>query len=313
MKSIPDIKDLLEENKNYKKKKININNISIIKYFNYYKNNIIKLFKQKSFIPFYFSYFFFAFSLGGCYRGEDFCSREVKWMVSKVIEEIISCIIMAIMIQFILFKTISRYHFIHIIICFFIFFSYSHGIDFPDHGYFNFFYYFILLLILTILIIPFSLMIYCIKTNKKIIIYLITFVIFSFFLFPSYYIFIYLPSNCQEWKKGLNNTIIDNNIESHGCQITIPKKCGFKSLKIFQDYTKIIGKNCTTYKLSNSKQNILKLSTSPFITDKVNKIGFPLTNKDPICFLDFKEDNNYIQKYVYANLVDMENDYILEK
>ena len=52
MKSITDIKDLLEEKKNYKKKKININNISIIKYFNYYKNSIIKLFKQKCFIPF---------------------------------------------------------------------------------------------------------------------------------------------------------------------------------------------------------------------------------------------------------------------
>jgi hypothetical protein len=80
-------------------------------------------------------------------------------------------------------------------------------------------------------------------------------------------------------------------------------------LKRVQDYTKIIGKNCTTYKLSNSKQNILKSSTSPYITGKVNKIGFPLTNKDSICFLDFKEDNNYIQKYVYSNLVDMENDY----
>ena len=313
MKSITDIRNLIEEQKNFKKKKININNISIIKYFNYYKNRIIKFFKQRCFIPFYFSYFFYGFSLEGCFRGEDLCSRKVAWMISKVIEEIISCIIMAIMIQLILFKKISRYHFIHIIICFFIFFAYSHGFDFPDHGYFNFFYYFILLLIFTILIMPFSLMIYFIKINKKIIIYLIIFVIFSIFLFPSFFVFIYLPSNCQGWEKGLNNTIIDNNLESHGCQITIPKKCGFKSLKRVQDYTKIIGKNCTTYKLSNSKQNILKSSTSPYITGKVNKIGFPLTNKDSICFLDFKEDNNYIQKYVYSNLVDMENDYILEQ
>ena len=312
MKSITDSRDLIEEENNFKKKKINIITISIIKSINYYKNIIIKFLKQKCCIPFYFSYFFYVFSLEGCHRGEDFCSRELKWMMRKVFEEIISCIIMTLMIQLILFKKISRFHLIHIIIFFFVFFIYSHGLDFPDHGYFNFFYYFILLLILTLLIIPFSLMIYCIKINKKIIIYLISFSLFSIFV-PFYCIFIYIPSKCEEWKKGLNNTVIDNNLENHGCKITIPKRCGFKSLKIFQDYTKIVGKDCKTYKLSNSKQNLLKLSTSPYINDKVNKIGFPLTNKDPICFQDFKEENNYIQKYVYANLVDMENDYILKQ
>ena len=43
---------------------------------------------------------------------------------------------MAIMIQLNLFKKISRYHFIHIIISFLIFFAYSQGFDFPDHGLF---------------------------------------------------------------------------------------------------------------------------------------------------------------------------------
>ena len=82
-------------------------------------------------------------------------------------------------------------------------------------------------------------------------------------------------------------------------------------MKKLQDYTKIKGKKCETYKTYGSKGNILKISTSPYINKKTNRIGFPLTNKDSSCFLDFREDNNSIQKYVYDNLIDIEKYYIL--
>ena len=42
----------------------------------------------------------------------------------------------------------------------------------------------------------------------------------------------------------------------------------------------------------NSKQTILKLSKSPFINDSVKHIGYPLTNKDLICNLDFIDTRN---------------------
>jgi len=59
----------------------------------------------------------------------------------------------------------------------------------------------------------------------------------------------------------------------------------------------------------------LKLSNSPFINDKVNHIGFPLTNKDPICNLDFIDSisENIISKYFLKNLVDMENKGVLNE
>ena len=82
-------------------------------------------------------------------------------------------------------------------------------------------------------------------------------------------------------------------------------------MKKLQDYTKIKGKRCEIYQTYGSKGNILKLSTSKYINKKTNRIGFPLTNKDPACFLDFREDNNSIQKHVYDNLIDIEKYYIL--
>ena len=58
---------------------------------------------------------------------------------------------------------------------------------------------------------------------------------------------------------------------------------------------------------------ILKYSNSPFINNTANNIGFPLTNKDPTCFLDNGEGINNLYEYVYKNLVDMNNEEILNK
>ena len=50
---------------------------------------------------------------------------------------------------------------------------------------------------------------------------------------------------CEDWGKGLNNTSIDNNNEKYGCQIRLPKYCQYKLFSSFQDYTKILGVNCS--------------------------------------------------------------------
>ena len=45
----------------------------------------------------------------------------------------------------------------------------------------------------------------------------------------------------------------------------------------------------------------MKLSNSPYINDTVIHIGYPLTNKDPVCNLDFIDTENLIEKYsVYS-------------
>ena len=300
----PNIKENKENN--------DFSNIIIVKDSNYYKNCIKS--HYKSFIAFTFIYFFYIISLEGCYEGEDQCSLKISWIYHKIIEELVSCIILVIVVQLMLFKIISKRHLIHLIIIFPLFYIYSHGLDFPDHGYYNFFYYFVVFTIFTIIIQPFSIIIYCIKKKNvnKIVLLIYLVIVFIFFSFI-YIIFIYIPSNCNDWGKGLNNTYIENDIEKYGCQIKNPKKCGYEILKKYQDYTKLKNKDCKTYKVSNPRMKILKLSSSPYINNDAKRIGFPLTNKDPICFEDFGDECNKIYKFVFQNLVDMDKDAILNK
>ena len=183
--------------------------------------------------------------------------------------------------------------------------------NFVDHGYFNFFFYLILAVIFLILMIPFNLIIICFEKayKSKLLLYIGS---FFFFIISSYlYLFKY-KSNCLGWTKGLNNTYLDNNSARYGCQIQIPKKCTFKIFKYIQDYTKIRGGDCKAFNNKKLKQNLFRNSNSPFINRKSQRIGFPLTNKDPICFKDFY-DENPIYKYVLGNLVDMDDKTLLDK
>ena len=118
--------------------------------------------------------------------------------------------------------------------------------------------------------------------------------------------------NCNEWPKGLNNSFIDNNISRYGCQIVFPKRCPYKIFYKFQDFTKFFKKKCESYKLFGGKERLLANSKSPFLNDKVNRIGYPLTNKNLSCFLDIIGDHNYVQEYFFNNLVDMDNENILK-
>ena len=104
------------------------------------------------------------------------------------------------------------------------------------------------------------------------------------------YSFTYIFSDCDEWPMGLNNTIINNNI---GCKIHIPRQCPYKYLSGFKKKKKIRGINCKNKK--DGKINLLKQSNSPFIDNNTTRIGYPLTNKDPICLIDFIDNNNLIK------------------
>jgi hypothetical protein len=58
---------------------------------------------------------------------------------------------------------------------------------------------------------------------------------------------------CDDWEKGLNNTSIDNNEEKYGCKIRIPKYCHYKVFSKYQDFTKLLGIDCTKKKLIQEK------------------------------------------------------------
>ena len=73
-----------------------------------------------------------------------------------------------------------------------------------------------------------------------------------------------------------------------------------------QDITKIKGIDCQNIKI-NTKKNYLSLSKFPYLSDVTKKIGLPLTNKDPSCFLDGVDDNSieeYFLSHLYISVID---------
>ena len=277
-------------------------------------DNFKKLLKNKIFIGYLLSYSLYFFSLEGCTIGEDFCSDRKKWIKLKVWEEIISAFIMTIIVQLICFNKIPKVNLIHTAIIFPLFLLYSHGYEFPDHGYFNFLYFFALLLLFNFIFFPFDIIILLvIKNVNKIILYL--YILFLIILISTIYVhYIVIRSNCDEWEMGLNNTSIDNNLSKYGCQIRHPKYCVYKIFENIQDYTKLNKKTCNNYRQKNEKEYLLKYSKSPYVSKKSKYIGYPLTNKCPVCSLDFLFNTDHLlRKYFYNNLVDMENTEVLDK
>ena len=223
----------------------------------------------------------------------------MTWIKKKVVELLISCLILLYLIKSIINKKSSKINLIHIVITFIIFYKYSHNLHFSDHGYFNFIAYFFFLALFATIFIIVKGFLYIIKKSY---LSLIIICIISIFFFLSYIFFD--PINCNEWAKGINNTSIENDVHKYGCQIKIPKKCTYKILKYTQDLTKIKGIKCGDLKI-NARQKYLSASKSINISKETKRIGWPLTNKDPIFLLDCKEDI-MPKKFFLSHLIDMD-------
>ena len=78
------------------------------------------------------------------------------------------------------------------------------------------------------------------------------------------------------------------------------------------DFTILKGIKCENINV-NGKQKIFEYSKSPFINEKTIRIGYPLTNKNPLGFYDYDERNNILKEFLYNNLVDMDNKTLLMK
>ena len=269
----------------------------------------IRYFKFLFVILFFLSYYFYFLSLEKCYNGWDVCCVKVDWIKKKLIQALISIFILSFLIELIILKIISKYNLIHIFIIFTLFYKFSNGKDFNDHGYYNFFGCLIIFIIFFIGLFPLNLIIYFTK-NKKCIsfIFVILFLILYFFnwIINEKYM------NCNDWAKGLNNTFIENNNKKYGCQIIFPKQCPYKIGKYFMDFTKLKGIKCENINI-NGKQKIFEYSKSPYINKKTIRIGYPLTNKDDLCLYDYDETNSILKKFLYNNLVDMDNKTLINK
>ena len=136
------IKSPLVEMKIFDKISNTLQNQIIIKDFQYLREKIIKIIRPiLIFLGFGLSYLFYYFSLESCFDGEGPCATYIDWIKSKVIEEIISCLLLIIMIQMMILNIISKMHLIHITSIFIFFYYFRHGMNFVDHGYFNIFFF----------------------------------------------------------------------------------------------------------------------------------------------------------------------------
>ena len=248
-------------------------------------------------------------SLEKCLDGFDICGEKSRWIIIKLCEAIISYFILSFLIEGIICKLISKIHSFHIIFIHFIFYNYSHGLDFHDHGYFNFVGCITIVSLILLALMPFNGLIFIYKKKKN---YVYVYLVFLIIVFIGYLYFANFYMNCNDWPKGLNNTYIDNNLSNHGCLIKIPKICPYKIGKYVFDFTKWKKIKCKNNK-ENTKDKLLKFSSNSFINEKSVHIGFPLVNKHPDLLLNFIEHNNTILKYIKENLVDMDNKFLVNK
>ena len=275
----------------------------IIKYVQKLNKKKIKLFINNYSAGFIYaiSYIIYLFSLEGCFKGDDICGNNMKWIYIKLTQIIISSEIIVYLIVRILFYKSPKIHLIHLVIVFLLFYQYSHNYYFYDHGMYNIIVFIFVLIINLFVLLLLKTIIIIFKIKNKINIVLKLFIIIILYIIYNYKI----PNfYCDDWVKGLNNTSIDNDDEKYGCKIKTPKYCQYKLFSSIQDYTKILGINCRIAK-SNSKKNLLKKTKSDFISKKTKKFGFPYTNKGLIACLDGL-DTEILKEFTFTNIFDME-------
>ena len=255
------------------------------------------------FISFSLAYILFFLSLEKCTKGEDVCFKKLKWITLKIIEEFLSCVVTIVLFQLMILKKISKLHLIHFTIMFFLFYCYSHGVDFDDHGNYNIKFFFFIVISILILLFALNKLILIINKRNLIILTFCSFVLLLFFRNTSYnYI------NCNEWPKGLNNTYVDNNINKYGCQIQMPKSCIYKIGKYFLDRNRYFSLNCKNSGF-NSREKLLEYSKSPYINQNTLHIGLPLVNKQEK-FINSQSDDSF-RNLFFDNFIDMDNSSLL--
>jgi len=260
-----------------------------------------KFYNSLIYLSFFLVYFLFFLSLERCYEGEDKCCMKFGWMKKKVIEESISIFLTIVLFEIMTINLISKKHLIHFAIIFFVFYLYSNGITFDDHGYYNIKFFFIISIPILIFlsIVKFLMSI----NNKKII---IVYSLLSSLIILE--IFFSSLLDCSDWEKGLNNTSIDNNEKEYGCKIKIPKSCPYKIGKYLFDRFSVNSPKCYQRALK-SREIFLKFSKSPYINKNTIHFGFPVLNKVQSLFQTKYFD--VIKKYVSENLIDMNNSTLL--
>ena len=266
------------------------------------KNKNKKFTNSYILVIFFLVYFLFFLSLEKCYEGEDKCCMKMDWIKTKVIEEVISIFLTVVLFEIMIINIISKLHLLHFTIIFLLFYLYSNGITFDDHGYYNIKFFFILTIPIIIFL---NIIKYFLYLRNKKILFIYTFLL----MLISFEIYFNPLFDCSDWEKGLNNTSIDNNEKDYACLIKIPNTCTYKLGKYMFDRFKMYSPNCYK-KALDSRKIILRFSKSPYINKDTIHIGFPIINKNESLFN--LENYNLLPRYVSENLIDMNNSTLIK-
>ena len=146
-----------------------------------------KLFKKKNYTLltscslFFLSYYLYYKSLEKCFQGFDICGTKNSWISLKLSEAVLSSFILALLIESMFYGIVSIYNLIHMIIFYYIIFNYSHGLDFQDHGFYNFCGCIFIIFVILLLMLPLNGLIFFIKRRKNIYALIYLFSIFFFY------------------------------------------------------------------------------------------------------------------------------------
>ena len=265
-------------------------------------NGIFLLYKYSDFILYLIAYILYNLSLESCFEGEEKCGNNMKWIYKKLIELILSCELISFLIGKIIFGYSSKLHIIHLVAISVLFIYHSHSYFFWNHGMYNIIFFALLFIFNVVILLLIKFFIFILRIIKKLYVIKKIFVICFLCLIYNLKIPNFI---CDDWNKGLNNTYIDNDEEKYGCKIRIPKYCHYQVFSRYQDFTKLLGVNCSIKK-SNSRKVILKKSRSPYITKETKKFGFPFTNNELFGFQD-RLDDKILKQFVIDNIFDVEN------
>ena len=265
-------------------------------------NGIFLLYKYSDFILYLIAYILYNLSLESCFEGEEKCGNNMKWIYKKLIELILSCELISFLIGKIIFGYSSKLHIIHLVAISVLFIYHSHSYFFWNHGMYNIIFFALLFIFNVVILLLIKFFFFILRIIKKLYVIKKIFVICFLCLIYNLKIPNFI---CDDWNKGLNNTYIDNDEEKYGCKIRIPKYCHYQVFSRYQDFTKLLGVNCSIKK-SNSRKVILKKSRSPYITKETKKFGFPFTNNELFGFQD-RLDDKILKQFVIDNIFDVEN------
>ena len=234
---------------------------------------------------------------------KDF-DMDPDFFMDLIYKCLLSSVLTSIALFLIEFKICQIYQLILIIVIYLLFFITNTGENLDSHGTYNTILFLIGIAFGQIVILIIYLFTLCYK-KKKIIPFIIILIIMISLLII-YKAKIEKKVKCRGWDIGLNNTQLINDKEAFPCSIIIPNhNCYLNLLGPLFDFSKSI--SCEKRK-EDDKKKLKSVSTSKYINESTEKIGFPITTHRDNFSLNKQLSSENLYHEIMKNLVDMDNE-----